>query len=314
MAERVTMVGPRWLRLVPGAALVAVVLVAATTAWDALLANHPAYPATLLVSLLLGVWLVVSGLRPKRPAKPGKIRGLFRGLASLAGLGLAAVLLWLAPYPAEDVALDALVSSETVTVEESRASTVFEPVAEAQGALLLYPGALVDPRAYARHARDIAEQGFTVVVPKCPLDLALLCTGVAEGFIATDLPWSVGGHSLGGTAASLVANTRDDIAGLVFWASYPQPDLSERDDLTVTSISGSNDGLSTPADIEASRANLPTTTEFVEVEGANHASFGGYGPQAGDGDATLDAESAREQIVEATVAALERAGAGSPSQ
>lgn len=306
MAERVTMLGPRWLRLVPGAALVAVVVVAATTAWDALLANNPAYPATLVVSLLLGVWLVVSGLRPQRSARPGPIRGLFRGLAALAGLGLAAVLLWLAPYPAEDVALDALESSETVTVENSRASTVFEPVTEAQGGLVLYPGALVDPRAYARHARDIAEQGYTVVVPKCPFDLALLCTAAAEDVVTTDLPWAVGGHSLGGTAASLFADTSDDVSGLVFWASYPQPDLSDRDDLAVTSISGSQDGLSTPDDIEASRTKLPTTAQFVEVEGANHASFGSYGAQAGDGEATLDPAEARAEIVAATLAGLAR--------
>jgi predicted alpha/beta-hydrolase family hydrolase len=314
MAQRVTMLGPRWLRLLPGAALVGVVLVAAATTWDALLANNPAYPATLLVALLVGVWLVVSGLRPTRPTTPGAVRGLFRGLAALAGLGLAAVLLWLAPYPADDTATDALESTEAVTVGSSRADIVFEPTDEARGGLVLYPGALVDPRAYARHAHDIAEQGFQVVVLKCPYDLALLCTGAAEGHITPDLDWSVGGHSLGGTAASLFADTSDAISGLVFWASYPQPDLSGRDDLAVTSISGSQDGLSTPGDIEASRANLPSTTEFVEVEGANHASFGSYGPQAGDGEATLDAEAAREQIVLATIAGLERAGTASQAQ
>lgn len=313
MAERVTLLGPRWLRVVPGAGLLAVTLIVAATSWDALLANNSAYPATLLVSLLLGVWLVVSGLRPTRSARPGRARGLFRGLAALAGIGLAAALLWLAPYPAQALAIDALASSETVTVTDSRAGTVFEPTDGAQGGFVLYPGALVDPRAYARHAHDIAEQGYIVAVPKCPYDLALLCIGAAEPYLTSDTSWSVGGHSLGGTAASLFVEG-SDVAGLVFWASYPQPDLSQRTDLAVTSISGSQDGLSTPGDIEASRVTLPPTTEFVEVEGANHASFGSYGPQAGDGEATLDAEAAREQIVQATVAGLEQAGAASQAQ
>lgn len=313
MAERVTLRGPRWLRVVPGAGLVAVTIIVAATSWDALLANNSAYPATLVVSLLLGVWLVVSGLRPTRSARPGRTRGLFRGLAALGGIGLAAALLWLAPYPAQPVAIDALASSDTVTVTDSRRSAIFEPTDGAQGGLVLYPGALVDPRAYARHAHDIAEQGYVVAVPKCPYDLALLCIGAAERYFTPDIAWSVGGHSLGGTAASIFVEG-SEVAGLVFWASYPQPELSQRTDLVVTSISASQDGLSTPDEIEASRATLPTTTEFVEVEGANHASFGAYGPQAGDGEATLDAEAARAQIVQATVAALERAGAGSPTQ
>ena len=77
-------------------------------------------------------------------------------------------------------------------------------------------------------------------------------------------------------------------------------------DLVALSVSGSEDGLSTPEDIEASRADLPTDTVFTEVEGAAHAFFGDYGEQPGDGTATIGREHAQEQIVTATVEALER--------
>lgn len=57
------------------------------------------------------------------------------------------------------------------------------------------------------------------------------------------------------------------------------------------SLSGSEDGLSTPEKIADARHLLPEDAELVELNGAAHASFGDYGPQAGDGTPTLtDAE------------------------
>jgi hypothetical protein len=71
--------------------------------------------------------------------------------------------------------------------------------------------------------------------------------------------------------------------------------------LAVMSISGQNDGLSTPDAIAASIPNLPRTTTFYEVPGANHASFGEYGIQAGDGVATASRVSTHSDITKATV-------------
>ena len=56
-----------------------------------------------------------------------------------------------------------------------------------------------------------------------------------------------------------------------------------------------------PADIDASRANLPASTEFLAVDGAVHAFFGDYGPQPGDGTPTITHDEARAQIGEASV-------------
>ncbi len=53
------------------------------------------------------------------------------------------------------------------------------------------------------------------------------------------------------------------------------------------SISGSEDGLSTPEKVENMSDYLPNTTDFVEIDGGNHAYFGVYGSQSGDNEAEI---------------------------
>ncbi len=67
------------------------------------------------------------------------------------------------------------------------------------------------------------------------------------------------------------------------------------------SVSGSNDRLATPSDIEASKANLPAGSTFTVIQGAVHAYFGDYGPQPGDGVPTISHDDARQQISDASV-------------
>ena len=86
------------------------------------------------------------------------------------------------------------------------------------------------------------------------------------------------------------------VAGLLLYASYPASDMSTTLTSDVMSVSGSEDGLATPADIEESRATLPQDSGFIEIEGAVHAFFGDYGPQPGDGTPTISQDDARSQI------------------
>jgi hypothetical protein len=76
--------------------------------------------------------------------------------------------------------------------------------------------------------------------------------------------------------------------------------LADRTDLTVASISGTADPLTSPADIESSRAELPATTVFTAVQGGIHGYFGDYGAQPGDGTPGVDRGSAQAQIVAAS--------------
>ena len=113
--------------------------------------------------------------------------------------------------------------------------------------------------------------------------------------------WSVGGHSLGGVTASAYAGGHDSVSGLLLWASYPQGSLADRQGLAVVSVSGTQDGLTTPADIEASKVKLPPSTTFVAIDGGVHAFFADYGEQPGDGTPTISREDAQEQIVAASL-------------
>ncbi|WP_308445901.1 alpha/beta hydrolase [Brachybacterium atlanticum] len=69
------------------------------------------------------------------------------------------------------------------------------------------------------------------------------------------------------------------------------------------SLSGSEDGLSTPEKIAEHREALPGGAEMVEIAGASHASFGDYGPQSGDVTATID-DAEMDAAVEDAVAEL----------
>lgn len=301
---------PRLLRLAAGLALVILPTLAAVPRWEALLANNPVYPLTLAAAFVLGLLLTATALVSSEPPQRGGWRRAARIAATAGAFGLAAILFWLGPLVATPPALAALDSDDAVTVTDTRTATTYEPSDHTSTAFIFYPGGRVDPRAYAVLARRIAEAGSPVTVLKCPFDLSLLCADPTP-FLPADEPWAVGGHSLGGVSASTYAG--GDVpagTGLVFWASYPLSDLSDRTDLVVTSIYGSEDALTTVSDVSADRPDLPPGTDYVLIEGAIHAHFGDYGEQPGDGEALISRDDAQDQIIDATVAALAGLDAG----
>ena len=114
---------------------------------------------------------------------------------------------------------------------------------------------------------------------------------------------SIQSHVAYGRVGNAAAN--EAIKGLALWASYPADgtDLSEAT-LIASSIFASEDGLTTVEDIEGSRSRLPPDTRFVEIDGGNHAGFGWYGPQDGDGEATISRVEQQAQVVAATLDVL----------
>jgi len=226
----------------------------------------------------------------------------------VAGIGFA----WWAAQAAEPMpeALAALLSDDQVTVDYTVWLT-FTPTTQAPtNGFIFYPGGRVDPRAYAPAAHAIAAAGYLVVIVPMPLNLAVLAPNRAEEVIAA-FPaikqWAIGGHSLGGTmAASFAADHPGAVNKLILWAAYPasSSSLANRDDLLVTTIYGTNDGLATVADIEAARPDLPPTTTYVPLEGGNHAQFGWYGPQTGDNTASISRAVQQEATIAATLQAL----------
>jgi acetyl esterase/lipase len=239
-----------------------------------------------------------------------KLKYISLGIVLLLILVTAGFLVWantpLGPMPE---ALDALQSDSQVQVTED-GWIVFQPSGtQPDSGLILYPGGRVDPRAYAPIARAIAEQGYLVVIVPMPLNLAVLGSDSAQEVIAAYPEiqhWAIGGHSLGGAMAARFAYQHPDaIQGLALWAAYPasSDDLSERS-LQVVSIIGSKDGLGTDQGVEATRQLLPESTQFITIEGGNHAQFGWYGEQPGDAEATITREDQPVMVVQATLELL----------
>ena len=204
-------------------------------------------------------------------------------------------------------ALTAFQSDAQVQVT-TRRHLAFEPAATASTlGVILYPGGRVDARSYAPLARQIAAQGYLVIIPPMPLNLAVFNPNAAEQVMAEYPPitrWVIGGHSLGGAMAANYVFTHPDedrVAGLLLWASYPAENnsLDNRGDLPVLSIYGTED----PArkGIAASNVRLPAQTRWGIIQGGNHAQFGWYGPQPGDGIASISREEEQAQILEATL-------------
>ncbi|MFB6612015.1 alpha/beta hydrolase [Agromyces sp. NPDC056379] len=193
-------------------------------------------------------------------------------------------------------------TDERVSIESFDDSIVMAPVDGASDrGLVFIPGAKVDPYAYMAKLVDaVAETGATVVITKPILNLAFFDQRPLETFTrhAPEVSeWYVGGHSLGGVRACMMAG-EEDVAGIVFFGSYCANDVSDSG-LAVLSIAGTDDGLSTPEKIGAAAHLLPADAAFVEIDGANHASFGDYGVQPGDGVATATDREVRDEITRA---------------
>lgn len=240
----------------------------------------------------------------------GIIKRVLLGLLILLLLAVAGFTAWaytpLGPMPE---ALAALQSDPTVQVTTSPWLTFVPTGSQATTGFIIYPGGRVHPRAYAPVARAIAEQGYLAVIVPMPFNLAVTNAAAADKVIAAHpeiAHWAIGGHSLGGAmAANYVYTHPDAVQGLVLWAAYPAGNNSLADRaLPVVSVYASADGLATGEKIAASRALLPPGTRFVLIEGGNHAGFGWYGPQSGDGQATISRAEQQAQVVGETVALL----------
>ena len=199
-------------------------------------------------------------------------------------------------------AFGALRSDAQVTVNLDK-FVAFQPAnKKTTTAFIFYPGERVDYRSYAVPLHRIAAEGYLVILLPVRLNLALLDVNAADRAISafpTIRHWVVGGHSLGGVAASLYASKHNDIDGLVLWASYPSDDSLKNSAMKVISIYGTQD-ISGVTAFEDSRALLPLNAHYVVIQGGNHAQFGDYGIQPGDNEATIPRVDQQKQVVDAT--------------
>ena len=245
------------------------------------------------------------------------VKWVLIGVVVAVLLALAGFTIWaytpLGPMPE---ALAAMSSDDQVQVQRSPWLT-FQPTgSQPDTGLIFYPGGRVDYRSYAPLARKIASLGYTVVIVPMPFNLAVFGAGRASDVIAAHPEiqhWAIAGHSLGGAmAANYVYGHPDAVAGLALMAAYPANNNSlSGQDLDVVSIYGTRDGVSAE-EFKATQALLPADVRWAPIEGGNHAQFGWYGLQPGDGNATISRQAQQAQTEAAVVELLSRVSAQTP--
>lgn len=245
-------------------------------------------------------------------------RKLLIGTATILVIGAVSALwgynYWLEERvsPPSQAALAALVSDEIVAIEEDEWLVMRPANSSPRTALVFYPGGECDHRGYAPALRQIAEQGYLVVVVPMPFYLAVLAPDRAKDVMAA-FPgiekWVIGGHSLGGAMAGHFVKTHPStMDGLLIWDSY----IAEADDLSgreipTMQIHRSSEVEPIPPDY-AERAHLmPPQTRIEPIAGANHINFGSFASAPrweSWSAASLPIEEQQRQVAELSVSFL----------
>ena len=251
----------------------------------------------LLASLFGGIGGLLGMLLFHHKTRKWKFRILVPLFALIDAL-IIAFLLWASVYyHADDTAIKAMQSDGVVTVEQTKSGWLLDGPSDDK-ALIFYPGAKVDVKAYAPLLRQLAEEEMDVYLVKMPLNLAFFGIGKA-GEIVEDSAYEqyyMSGHSLGGAmAAGYAAEHESGFAGVILFAAYPTQETA----IDTLVIYGSEDGVLNMARIAEAPNLVSGNYSEVVIDGGNHAQFGNYGKQKGDGEADISAEEQQTQTIQA---------------
>ena len=222
-----------------------------------------------------------------------KIAAIVLGILIILGGGAFGV--YVSDYYPADAAAMALAEDQSQVRQEGNLY-VLEPAGAPDVGLVFYPGGKVAAEAYLPLMGRLRDQGVLCVLVKMPFHLAVFGKNRAEEAFAA-FPeidaWYIGGHSLGGAmASSYLSDNPDSAAGLILLGAYVYGEVDPSRALT---IYGSED-------LVLDRTKIDYTENVLVIEGGNHAGFGGYGPQKGDGTAWIPADVQQQETVEAILA------------
>lgn len=184
---------------------------------------------------------------------------------------------------------EALTAYETSTAQSSSIHAFLSE--DATVGVIFYPGGKVEAKAYSNLCQELSLKGVSVFLVDMPFNLAVFDVDAANRVRKLNpqiTTWFIAGHSLGGAMAYSHFDAHpDDYAGIILLAAYP---LTETD-RPVLILSGSNDQVLDASKLEGFDVTL--------IPGGNHAQFGNYGLQSGDGTATITPQAQRDFTIDA---------------
>jgi hypothetical protein len=170
---------------------------------------------------------------------------------------------------------------------------ILDPVVPGDTGLIFYPGGKVEAEAYLPLLDQLRDQGITCVLVKMPFNLAVFNKNGGEAVFDARpeiTHWLIGGHSLGGVmASSFAVDHSDQIENVILLGAYVYGGWSPDKALT---IYGSQD-------LVLDQTKVDYDTNVLIIDGGNHANYGDYGKQKGDGTATISKAEQQKQTVEA---------------
>lgn len=171
---------------------------------------------------------------------------------------------------------------------------------DAKIGIVFYQGAKVEVESYSYLGEALAKDGHFVVMPKLPLNLAILGTNVVDSIIEKYpevQKWYVAGHSMGGAMISRYAFQHEEkVDGIILLGSYPADDFSNKL-MPMLSIYGEVDGLATVEKIKSNKKLMSKNTTMHMIKGGNHANFGMYGEQKGDNASLITSKAQQDETV-----------------
>lgn len=198
-------------------------------------------------------------------------------------------------YHANNEVSEYISNNKNVKVSKISEGYFFDGFGEDK-ALIFYPGAKVETEAYSILMSKLAENGIDCFLIDMPLRFAFLgvnkASNILESYKYDD--WSIAGHSLGGIAAtSYICNNPNKINNIIYLASYPNKEM----DINMLSIYGKNDNVLNNKSYTDSKKNWSNNSSEKIILGGNHANFGNYGKQKGDGESTISNEEQQNETV-----------------